>query len=79
MTCADGERAPPPRARTLNGERPRLGGQRPLAAFLAHLIATDRQAPQTRPRRRASAQEAGAAYGTAAAASAAGRVLSRSA
>lgn len=32
------------------------------AAFLAHLIAMRDQAPQTRERRRASAQEAAAAY-----------------
>ena len=36
------------------------------AAFLAHLIATKAQAPQTRARRRASPQEAIAAYRAAA-------------
>ncbi len=36
--------------------------QRPSAAFLAQLIATAQQAPQTRQRRRAEPQEANAVY-----------------
>jgi hypothetical protein len=36
---------------------------RPSAAFLAHLIATREQAPQTRERRRAGPGEAAAIYG----------------
>jgi hypothetical protein len=36
---------------------------RPSADFVAHLIATAAQAPQTRLRRRAAPQEAIAAYG----------------
>jgi hypothetical protein len=35
---------------------------RPLAAFLAHLIATDRRLPQSRERRRGEPQQAVAAY-----------------
>jgi hypothetical protein len=35
---------------------------RPLATFLAHLIATDQQLPQTRERRRAEPEQAIAAY-----------------
>jgi hypothetical protein len=35
---------------------------RPQASFLAHLIATDRQLPQTRERRRAEPGDAIAAY-----------------
>jgi hypothetical protein len=35
---------------------------RPQASFLAHLIATDRQLPQTRERRRAEPEDAIAAY-----------------
>jgi hypothetical protein len=37
-------------------------GQRPYAGFLAHLIATASQLPQTRERRRAEPQDAIAAY-----------------
>jgi hypothetical protein len=40
---------------------PRLG-QRPNADFIAHLIATVAQAPQTRARRRAEPETATAAY-----------------
>lgn len=39
------------------------GSERPRADFLAQLIATSGQAPQTRARRRAEPQEAMAAYG----------------
>ncbi len=42
---------------------PRAGG-RPNADFIAHLIATRVQAPQTRVRRRAEPEEAVAAYGS---------------
>lgn len=37
-------------------------GSRPFAPFLAHLIATERQMPQTRAHRRGSQDEATAAY-----------------
>lgn len=46
--------APPPRARASQ--------TRGNAAFLAHLIATNAQAPQTRVKRRAEPAEALAAY-----------------
>ena len=36
--------------------------RRPLVAFLAHLIATETRAPQTRPRRRAEPEEATEIY-----------------
>jgi hypothetical protein len=52
--------------------------RRALADFLAHLIATDRQAPQTRSRRRAEPDEAVRAYRIAPARSVPGTVLSRS-
>jgi hypothetical protein len=52
---------------------PRRG---PLAPFLAHLIATRAQAPQTRTRRRGEPHDALAAYGTRPA-PARGRHLSR--
>ena len=41
--------------------------RRPAAPFLAHLIATRMQVPQTRERRRAEPEEAIAAYGAASA------------
>jgi hypothetical protein len=56
---------PPGRALVLVGsgqETPDLAGSRPLAMFLAQLIATAQQAPQTRRRRRAEASEASALY-----------------
>jgi hypothetical protein len=43
-------------------ERPVHSQRYPAAAFLAHLIATHQQAPQTRARRRADVSEAVAAY-----------------
>jgi hypothetical protein len=52
--------------------------RRPLAAFLVHLIATARQAPQTRSRRRLEPGEAAGRYRATLAAPAAGAVLSRS-
>lgn len=42
--------------------RPVHSHRYPAAAFLAHLIATHQQAPQTRARRRANVSEAVAAY-----------------
>jgi hypothetical protein len=52
---------------------------RPDAGFIAHLIATSVQAPQTRTRRRAEPNEAISAYcGVGQRPSAAGRILSRS-
>lgn len=53
-----------PVAASAPGERSPAITRRPLAAFLAHLIATQTQAPQTRVRRRAEPEEAEAAYGT---------------
>jgi len=44
-----------------DGGNPRAGG-RPNADFIAQLIATSAQAPQTRARRRAEPEEAIAAY-----------------
>ena len=56
-----------------------LGGSRPSAPFLAQLIAIAQQAPQTRKRRRASPDQAGAAYTAAAAPGIrTGLILSRS-
>lgn len=40
----------------------RHGGRRASADFIAHLIATSAQSPQTRARRRATPDEAVAAY-----------------
>jgi hypothetical protein len=55
------------------------GGSRPRADFLAQLIATVTQAPQTRVRRRAEPDEAIAAYGASDRAPArTGRAVSRS-
>ncbi|HEX2654862.1 MAG TPA: hypothetical protein VHN11_14555 [Xanthobacteraceae bacterium] len=45
--------------------QPRVMG-RPVAAFIAHLIATERQEPQTRLRRRAEPEIAIASYAAAA-------------
>lgn len=42
-----------------------LAGGRASASFLAHLIAIDQQAPQTRPRRRIEPAQASLAYRTA--------------
>ena len=53
--------APAPSERTATPSR------RPLAPFLAHLIATHNQAPQTRARRRAEPEEAMEIYGNASA------------
>ncbi len=61
-----------------DSETPRVVG-RPDAGFIAHLIATSAQAPQTRARRRAEPIEAISAYrGLGQRPSAPGRVLSRS-
>jgi hypothetical protein len=51
--------APTPSQRSTTATR------RPLASFLAHLIATQAQAPQTRTRRRAEPEEVLAVYGVA--------------
>ena len=49
-----------------NRSEPFTGAPRPPSApFLAHLIATARQAPQTRLRRRAEPEQAAAAYAAA--------------
>lgn len=48
--------APPP------AERSGTASRRPLAAFLAQLIATQTQAPQTRVRRRAEPEDATGTY-----------------
>jgi len=50
-------------ARPATGVSPRAAGGRPTAPFLAHLIATVQDAPQTRERRRADPDCATAAYG----------------
>lgn len=61
-----------------DSETPRVVG-RADAGFVAHLIATSAQVPQTRARRRAEPQEAISAYANVGQRpSAAGRVLSRS-
>jgi hypothetical protein len=65
--------AAPPREAQTSGNRALIALQpivprersptgRPQAGFLAHLIATDRQLPQTRARRRAEPADAIAAY-----------------
>lgn len=54
----DRSRALVPLTRTERRSAQRL----PEAAFLAHLIATRQQAPQTRERRRAEPQQAAALY-----------------
>jgi hypothetical protein len=46
-----------------SGDEPYGYQRRPLAAFVAQLIATDRQSPQTRARRRHSPEDAAAVYG----------------
>jgi hypothetical protein len=58
-------------------ERAIVHTRRPSAPFLAHLIATRMQAPQTRARRRAEPEEATAAYGTMMAPAARRRVLGK--
>lgn len=50
-----------------------VDNSRPAAAFLAQLIATNQQAPQTRARRRAEPEEACAVYAAAMAIHAASR------
>lgn len=62
-----------------SGEPENARAHRPHAAFLAHLIATARQAPQTRQRRRTEPAEAVAAYAERATASPAnGSAIARS-
>jgi hypothetical protein len=61
-----------------DSETPRLVG-RPDAGFIAHLVATSAQAPQTRARRRAEPSEAISAYrGLGQRPSRTGQLLSRS-
>jgi len=55
-----------------------LAARRPSAGFLAQLIATAQQAPQTRARRRAAPDHASAAYGAALSGSHAGSTFHRS-
>src|SRR5947207_3234876 len=60
-------------------EHPSRLSQRPVAAFLAHLIATDRKMPQTRERRREEPEVAVAIYAAASSAPATqGQVFSGS-
>jgi len=54
-------------------------GQRPLSSFLAHVIATANQAPQTRSRRRAEPEVAVAAYSGTAPRTVMGHTLNRGA
>jgi hypothetical protein len=61
--------APPARS-----ERTIIHTRYPAAPFLAHLIATHMQAPQTRERRRVEPETAAAAYGAQAVAPARGRL-----
>jgi hypothetical protein len=60
-------------------ERAAMAPRRPMAAFVAHLIATEKQVPQTRMRRRTEPAEAIATYMVAMAqpAAATGRILVR--
>jgi hypothetical protein len=51
-------------AATVSSVGPGGACTRPRADFLAQLIATAAQAPQTRPRRRVAPAEAAAVYGT---------------
>jgi hypothetical protein len=69
-----------PIAAPVPSERSGTASRRPLTAFLAHLIATQTQAPQTRTRRRAEPDEVMAVYGIASARLArTGRKLARNA
>jgi hypothetical protein len=79
------EQPPPGRAlvaveASAPSERGAMASRRPMAAFLAHLIATKEQAPQTRLRRRTESGEAAATYTDmmAATPAATGRVVARS-
>jgi hypothetical protein len=69
-----------PVAAPVPSERSATPSRRPLAAFLAHLIATQTQAPQTRARRRVEPEEAIGVYEVASAcAGRAGRRFSQDA
>ncbi len=57
-----GSRALIPVAAAASGERSAVLSRRPQAAFLAHLIATKDQAPQTRARRRAAPEDVTGTY-----------------
>jgi hypothetical protein len=59
---ATGSRALIPVAVPAPGDRPAAPTRRPLATFLAHLIATQTQAPQTRARRRAEPADVTGTY-----------------
>jgi hypothetical protein len=63
--AATESRALIPVAAAASGERSATLSRRPQAAFLAHLIATKDQAPQTRARRRAEPEEVLLVYGEA--------------
>jgi hypothetical protein len=71
LAASDRTANPPAQSRALvpvTASRPRAGAMarpRPSAPFLAHLIATAQQAPQTRGRRRAEPADACAAYAAA--------------
>jgi len=60
-------RALVPLAPPVAAARPAARASRPLAPFLAHLIATSRRLPQTTLKRRTAPETAISAYGTAAA------------
>jgi hypothetical protein len=71
-TASNGDAAAAPAARALVAVEPAqrtvppsITSHRNSADFLAHLIATDQQAPQTRTRRRAEPAQAILAYGAA--------------
>ena len=64
-TAPSTSRALIPVAAPAPSERTATPTRRPLAPFLAHLIATQTQAPQTRTRRRAEPEEAIGVYGVA--------------
>lgn len=59
---AASSRALVPVEASADSERMPVRARRPVAPFLAHLIATDQQVPQTRARRRAEVDEVVAAY-----------------
>jgi hypothetical protein len=84
------DRRAPPRAETesraliavaapLAGNRPLPLTRHPSAPFLAHLIATQMQAPQTRARRRATPEEAIVLYDSIRPVPVTGRMLRRQA
>jgi hypothetical protein len=62
LVTAEPNRALIPVDAVIPGREAPTTGQRPYAGFLAHLIATADQLPQTRERRRAEPEDAIAAY-----------------